>query len=116
MIQETHLTEIYRTANGCIWQCDRTCRFLIDFAGYRTPFNVPCFFGLKRKIDAIDLEKMLLSSDASGDIEIVNPCGSDRIYVLSPAQVAEFKELMQGARAMIQLYSILRERLYTVTA
>ena len=106
------LKEIFRTAHGCVYQCDKKRCFSIDFAGYLTDFKFPCFLALKKLVDSIDLDEMVLNPDNAADIEIINPCGSDRCYVLTFSQMLEFKELLAGAKVMLQLNSILHERLY----
>lgn len=107
-----NIFEVFRTENGCIYQCDRTSKFLVEFAGHQSSFNVLCFLGLKRKIDQIDLASLILSDSSS--IEIINPCGSERVFALSIFQIIEFKELLSGAKAMLELNSIIKERLYTM--
>jgi hypothetical protein len=104
--------EIFRTANGCVYQCDNKRCFGVDFGGYMTEYKIPCFFALKKLIDRVDVDAMLLNCDTGSDIEIISPCGSERCYVLTPSELLEFKELLAGARAMLQLNSIIHERLY----
>ena len=106
------LKEIYRTPNGCVYQSDRKRSFAVDFAGYVTEFKFPCFLALKKLVDGIDLDAMILNPETAADIEIINPCGSERCYVLTVSQLLEFKELLTGAKVMLQLNSILHERLY----
>ena len=113
---QLQLKEIYSTANGCVYQCDKKRCFVVDFGGYMTEFKLPCFFALKKLVDGIDLEAMALNPSNSSDIEIISPCGSDRCYVLTLPQLIEFKELLSGTRVMLQLNSILHERLYRVPA
>lgn len=109
-----HSKEIFRTENGCVYQCDRSRCFVVDFGGYSTWYKIPCFFALKKLVDSIDLEAKLLNPGKSADIEIISPCGSERCYVFTFSQLLEFKELLAGARVMLQLNSILHERLYRV--
>ena len=106
--------EIFRTPNGCIYQSDRKGCFAVDFGGYLTEFKIPCFFALKTLVDSIDVDAMFLNPRKSSDIEIISPCGSERCYVLTIHQLLEFKELLAGARVMLQLNSILHERLYRI--
>jgi hypothetical protein len=108
--------EIYRTPNGCVYQCDKKRCFVIDFAGYPTEYKFPCFFAFKSLVDKIDLDAMALNPSHSSDIEIISPCGSERCYVLTLSQLLELKELLAGARVMLQLNSILHERLYRIPA
>lgn len=108
------LKEVYRTDSACVYQCDRNYCFWVEFGGINTSFNVPCYFALKKKIDSINLDAMALNPDKAFDIEIIHPCGSDRMYILSLPQAIEFKELLAGAKVMLELNSIIRDRLKTV--
>ena len=113
---QIQLKEIYSTRRGSVYQCDSKRCFVVDFAGEMTEFKLPCFFALKKLVDSIDLEGMALNPSKSSDIEIISPCGSDRCYVLTLPELIEFKELLTGARVMLQLNSILHERLYRIPA
>lgn len=106
--------EIFRTPNGCIYQSDKKGCFAVDFAGYLTEYKLPCFFALKKLVQRIDLDRMALNPLKSSDIEIISPCGSERVYVLTLPQLLEFRELFDGTTIMLQLNSILHERLYRV--
>jgi len=109
-----HFKEIFRTENGCVYQRDNKGCFAVDFGGYTTDYKIPCFFALKRLVDNIDLDAMALNPRKSSDIEIISPCGSERCYVLTLRELIEFRELLAGARVMLQLNSILHERLYRI--
>ena len=113
-MQVLNFKEIFRTENGCVYQCDKKRCFGVDFAGYMTEYKIPCFFALKKLVDSVDLEAMALNPCKSSDIEIISPCGSERCYVLTLPELLEFRELLAGARAMMQLNSILHERLYRI--
>lgn len=112
----TQFKEIYSTAHGCVYQCDKKRCFAIDFGGDVTEFKFPCFLALKRQVDLIDLEPMVADPSNSSDIEIISPCGSERCFVLTLSELIEFKELLSGARVMLQLNSIIHERLYRIPA
>ena len=106
--------EIFRTPNGCVYQSDKKGCFAVDFGGYMTEYKFPCFLALKKLVDSVDILAMVLNPSKSSDIEILSPCGSERCYVLTLPELLEFKELLAGARVMLQLNSILHERLYRV--
>jgi hypothetical protein len=108
----TQLKEIYRTPHGCVYQCDSKRSFGVDFGGYITEYKFPCFFALKKLVDSVDIDAMALNPDTAADVEIISPCGSERCYVLTLSELLEFRELLAGARVMLQLNSILHERLY----
>lgn len=79
-----------------------------------TEYKLPCFFALKKLVDKIDLDAMALNPSKYSDIEIISPCGSERCYVLTLSEVLEFRDLLSGTCVMLQLNSILHERLYRV--
>ena len=108
--------EIYSTQHGSVYQCDKKRCFAIDFGGYMTEYKFACFFALKKLVDRIDLEAMALNPSKSADIEIISPCGSERCYVLTLPQLIEFRELLSGSRVMLQLNSIIHERIYRIPA
>lgn len=112
IIAPPQLKEIFSTPHGVVYQCDGKRCFSVDFGGYITEFKFPCFLALKNLVDSIDLDAMVLNPDPASDIEIINPCGSERCYVLTFSQLLEFRELLAGAKVMLQLNSILHERLY----
>jgi hypothetical protein len=116
MSQKSDLKEVFSTNSGSVYQCDKSLCFWVDFAGHMTSFKVPCFFSLKKLVDKINLDEMALNPDQSADVEIINPCGCERVYVLSLTQALEFKELLSGAKVMLELNSIVRQRLQAVPA
>lgn len=104
--------EIFSTLNGKVIQDNQNLSFIVEWQGKKSAFKLACFFGLKRRIDAVDVEKMLNSPASCHDIEIIAPCGSDRCFVLSIPEIIEFKSLLAGARVMMELNSIIFERLH----
>lgn len=114
MLVAEQYKEIYKTPHGCVYQCDQKRCFCVEFGGSVTEYKLPCFFALKKQVDSIDVEAMVLNPSAASDIEIISPCGSERCYVLTVQEIIEFKDLLAGARVMLQLNSILHERLYRI--
>jgi len=106
--------EIFRTDHGCVYQCDKKRCFFVDFAGSMTEYKFPCFLALKKLVDRIDVEAMALNPSHASDVEIISPCGCERVYVLTLPEIIAFRELLAGAKVMLQLNSILHERLYRV--
>ena len=110
------LTEIFRTENGCVFQCDEQQRFFVEFSGIRTAFKVQGLFKLKRMIDAIDIEAMVQNPCRVADFEIVHLPGCERCFVLTLTDILKLKDLLSGAAVMLELNSILSERLNPVYA
>jgi uncharacterized Fe-S cluster-containing radical SAM superfamily protein len=103
------LVEIYANAGGAVYQCDRKSRLMINFAGKLSVLKVETFLRLKQVVDRIDLESMVANPSRSSDYEIVSICGCDRCYILTLAELYTFKELLTGARFMLELNSVLHE-------
>lgn len=106
------LVEVYSTMNGKVFQDNRQLRFVLEWQGVTTELKLPCFFGLKKRLDGINIERMLSSPSACHDVEIVAPCGCDRCFVLTVPEIIEFRNLMAGTRVMMELNSIIYERLH----
>ena len=105
-------TELFSTTHGTVYQGKR-CLY-VAFAGTTTPFNISCFWALKKRVDAVDITEMASNPARAYDCAIISPSGSERCYVLSLAEVIEFQELLAGAKVMLELNSILYEQTYAV--
>ena len=112
MTETATQTEIFSTPFGKVSQCDKRNCFIIEFEGKETEVNVPCFFCLKRMIEKIDLHAMANNAAPSSDVEIIAPHGCGHCFVLTLPQVMQLKELLAGARVMLELNSIIHERLH----
>lgn len=108
------LEEVFRTQFGCIYQSDAENCLYIDFDGKAVKFKVACFFRLKAIVERINLANMASNPDRSSDVEIISPCACEHCYVLTLPQIVAFKELLTGAKVMLELNSIIKERLYRV--
>ncbi|WP_423149514.1 hypothetical protein [Rubrolithibacter danxiaensis] len=105
------LHEVFRTESGVIYQSDKEKCLLIDFDGKICKFNYQQAVRLKKIIEAIDVEKILLDSQSS-TLEIIALHGCEHIYLLSVIQILQFKELLQGAFVMFQLNHIINDCLH----
>ena len=111
IMQDKHLKELYRTLNGCIYQDNQRCMLVLEWYGRRSSLKLPCFFSLKKLLASVDVELLLTNTSRCHDVEILTPCGCDRCFVLTVMDVLEFQDLLNGAKAMMELNSILHERL-----
>lgn len=97
--------EVFKTEHGVVYQCSRKNCYWLDFQGEATPFKVRDFFQFKKAIDAMDVELMLCNSSRSFDFEILMPFRSERIFILSVEDILKMRELLAGAKFMIELNS-----------
>lgn len=103
------LPEIYTSEAGAVYQCDRHNRLMLSFAGELTVLKLDAFLRLKRSVDKIDLDAMASSPDRSSDFSIITVCGCDRCFVLPLTEVYALKELLSGAKFVLELNSMLHE-------
>ena len=61
-------------------------------------------------VDEVDVRQMALHTDDAYDFEILTPPRTERCYVLTLCEIVHLRELLNGARLMLELNSILRER------
>ncbi len=108
-----HFIELYKTQHGAVYQSDKDRCFWVEFKGELTSYKVPCLYKFKKSVDQIDLNLMASNPDAVYDYEIIAPCHCDRCYVLTLTEIAELKDLLAGTKVMLELNSILNERLYS---
>ncbi|MBA9078373.1 MULTISPECIES: hypothetical protein [Rufibacter] len=106
------LHEIFKTAYGAVYQCNRYNCYFVEFAGGISPFKVADFKALKRQVDAIDVSEMAQDTSRASDVYVLMPARSERCFVLGLADVVRFQELLHGAKAMITLNSLLHECLH----
>lgn len=106
----TSIQSLFSTKQGRSWQDCGSYQVVIEWQGEATAYKFPWFASLIRLVEAVDVEAMLES--ASPDLEILCPCGTSKVYILSVQEVIEFKELLYGTRFAISLNSMLHSQLY----
>ncbi|KAA9325389.1 hypothetical protein [Adhaeribacter soli] len=106
------LVEIFRTEFGAVYQCNRYDVYWVEFAGGFSSFKFSDFFYLKQRVEAIDVVEMAQNPARVADVVVLNPLCSDRCFVLTLTDVLHFRELLQGAKVMIELNSIINESLH----
>jgi len=107
------LQEVFTTETGTVYQSDRECCLFVDFAGKFCRYSFPNLSALKKKVNSIDVEEMLLNPFGA-DIEIVSIAGSDHYYVLTAIEILAFRDLLNGTFVMFELNHILRNQLQRI--
>ncbi|QHS56242.1 hypothetical protein GWR56_12110 [Mucilaginibacter sp. 14171R-50] len=106
--------DVFSTNAGAVYQCDAERCWYIDFAGKVARFDYRCLLKLKKAVYNVDIEAKLLETTKDPDVEIIFICACDHCYILSLLQIIALKELLEGTFVMLQLNSILQDRLYRV--
>lgn len=98
-----NVEEVFKTAVGAVYQCSRKNCYWLEFQDTTTSFRVSDFLSFKKRVDAIDIEKMLCDSSRSSDFEILMPFRTERCFILSVEDILNLRELLDGAKFMIEL-------------
>ncbi len=107
--QSIESIEIYKTECGTVFQCNSNNQFIVEFAGNCSAFKTGNFLDFIRRVNSINLFEMANNTSRHADIAILMPHYTERCFVLSMNDVLNLKELLYGAKAMIQLNSIVNE-------
>jgi hypothetical protein len=108
------ITELFRTEKGVVYQDDQNSCFTLDFMGRKAIFKVYEFLHFKRSIDNINLADLFLN-DVDQDLQIIHHKNSDQLFLITLCDLVALKELLSGAKVMLELNSIICSRLYTCT-
>jgi hypothetical protein len=107
-------SEIFITESGAVYQSNRERCFWLVFKAELTALRVNDFYQLKKIIHSIDLDAMALNPDKAFDYEIVALNGTERCFILTLSEILALRELLAGASVMLELNSIIYERLYSI--
>lgn len=112
----TNFVEVFSTAYGAVFQCNNRNCYWLEFANSRTPFRVSDFLKFKRDIDRIDVSGLLGDCSRSADLTIIMPQYTERCYLLCVQDILRLREILDGAKFMIELNSMVRECLRSTPA
>ncbi|WDF66759.1 hypothetical protein PQ465_10635 [Sphingobacterium oryzagri] len=97
--------EVYKTDKGAVYQCSRKNCYWLEFQDSTTAFRISDFFSFKKTIESINVAQMLADASRKSDFELIMPFRTDRCFMLSVQDVLELRELLKGAKFMIELNS-----------
>lgn len=106
---------IHQTVNGKITQSDSESCYYLSFHGVSYKMNVCSFIAFKTKLDAYNVEEMLLSETEEQDLEIIPLCNKEHFLLLNLIEIIEMRDLIQGALVMLELNSIVHHRIRRAT-
>lgn len=108
------LTEVFGTTAGVVYQCDLEECWHVDFGGKVARFNYMSLLRLKRCLEDVSVEKMLLDPAKGNDFEIISLTACDHLYVLTAIEILAFKELLHGTFVMLKLNHLVKDCLCRV--
>ncbi|MBC8052299.1 MAG: hypothetical protein H7Y13_04495 [Sphingobacteriaceae bacterium] len=113
-----NIVEVFRTVHGSVSQCDKTNSYILEFGDITNSFRATDFIDFTKRVNSIDLVKMILSSSSVTDVAVLMPPYAERCFVLTLTDTLNLKELLSGAKFNLHLNSIicecLRPHLYSI--
>lgn len=100
-----HIEEVFSTPHGAVYQCSRQNCYWLEFQGNTTAFRISDFFMFKKRVDSVDIADMLSDTARTADFEIIMPFRSERCFILSVQDILRLRDILSGAKFMIQLNS-----------
>lgn len=97
--------EVFKTTYGALYQCSRKNCYWLEFQQTTTAFKVSDFFLFKKRIDSLDVDRMLADTSRAADFEIIMPFRTERCFILSVQDILRLREILSGAKFMIELNS-----------
>ncbi|KQN36236.1 hypothetical protein ASE92_08930 [Pedobacter sp. Leaf41] len=110
-IDINELVNVFSNAHGSVYQSDKLNCFYVDFGGKFAKYNCLSLQKLKKVVEQIDIEELLLNT-LRADFELVTFNGCEHIYLLSALEIVALKDLLQGAFTMFKLNHLLSDCLY----
>ncbi|GJM30388.1 MAG: hypothetical protein DHS20C17_30230 [Cyclobacteriaceae bacterium] len=105
-----NLVELFRTPKGVVYQDDCNNGFLLEFMGKEVLFKVQEFLHFRKSIDRINLEDLLMN-DLDPDLQIIHHKNTGQLFLITLCDLVALKELLSGAKVMLELNSIICSRL-----
>lgn len=102
------LIKVFSNAQGSIYQSDRLNCFYVDFGGKFARYNCLSLQKLKKVVEQIDIESLLLNTEKA-DFELITFNGCEHIYLLSALEIVALKDLLQGTFTMFKLNHLIND-------
>ncbi len=113
-INSPYKHELFTTPKGSVWQCDLTDKIYVSFKESILAFRVQDFFVFRRKIQAVDIHQMIFNLSDRYDFEIIESPQNQLLLKLTLCDILQLRELLDGGRFAIEMYSMLYEVLGNV--
>lgn len=99
---------VFANENGSVLQCDVQNCYFLEFKGQLSSFKVGDFLAFKRKIDSFNIEHKLIDTSPGADVELIMPFRCGVFFILQITDILQLRELLEGAKFMIDLNSVLK--------
>ncbi|UKT65634.1 hypothetical protein [Pedobacter mucosus] len=113
-ININELINVFSNNHGSVYQSDKLNCFYLDFGGKFARFNCTSLKKIKKVVENIDVDALLLNTKKA-NFELITFNGCDHIYLLDVLEIVALKDLLQGAFTMFKLNHLISDCLYRLT-
>ncbi len=100
---------VFATSNIRIYQNDTRASFIMQLPDEEVEFKLCALLAFRKKIQSIDLTEIFMP--AHSGVEIITMPQIDRIFVFDLREILELRDLFAGAMTMLELNSMIHQRL-----
>jgi hypothetical protein len=104
--------ELFSTAKGFSFQCDKTSRVVVHFGEMIASFRIQDFLSFRRLVNDIDIKSRLFDLSDESDFEFVEAPQLNIYQKLTLCELIQLRELVNGTQFAIELNSLLHTILY----
>ncbi|MBE0393629.1 hypothetical protein HNQ02_001508 [Flavobacterium sp. 7E] len=98
---------LFETANGYSYQCDLTNSIVIHFVGTTSSYKVRDFLIFQRKVNSVLILEMLYDLSDQSDAQLIETTKRNFSRNLTICEIVQLRELLNGTKFTLNLYSML---------
>lgn len=102
-------SELYVNDHGGVYQCDKTNRICVHFAGTITRFRIDNFLNFKKLVDGVDIYTMIFDLSDEFDSEVIDLPNASKQIKLTLCEIIHLRELLDGAKFALYVNDVVSE-------
>jgi len=106
---------LFETPKGYSYQCDTTNTIIINFTDTIVKYSVRDFLIFQRKVNSVAILDMIYDLSDSCDSKLIQNTKTNFSRNLTICEIIQLRELLNGTKFTLVLYSMLNEILIDVT-
>lgn len=98
---------LFETANGFSYQDDLTNSIVVNFVGITSSYKVRDFLIFQRKVNSVLILEMLYDLSDQSDAQLIETTKRNFSRNLTICEIVQLRELLNGTKFTLNLYSML---------
>lgn len=108
---QAHWKELYSSPYGSTWQDDQSRCIWLQVGGSCVSLNAQLFLKFRKRLQAIELERMLAPVHAGDEMELISFARWEHFLLLDVMDVVAYREVVEGTMVMLELNSMIHRQL-----